>query len=194
MANTDRICRKGFILAPSPTDGELVPFFVQVREKDIIWNESDPPEVISGDYLTALEKSYTRMDECWSFKSDDWDINYHSSGNIEMSTRVNIRDEFAFINQNMLQYWLGLEFPILDDSNLTLGTTIVTDSNAIRSSTVSLDTINDRDDRNIITAIHLNLCNFTTPFSPTKSNIDDYSYINIHLSGKVAQNYRPKIG
>lgn len=189
MANTDRICRKGFILAPSPTDGELVPFFVQVREKDIIWNESDPPKIISYDYLTSLEKSYTRMDECWSFKSDDWDINYHSSGNIEMSTRVNIRNKFAFINQNMLQCWLGLEFPILDDSNLTLGTTIVTDSNTIRSSTVSLDTVRDG---NIVTQIHLNLCNFTTPFSPTKSNIDDYSYINIHLSGKAAKDYRPE--
>ena len=41
------ICNKGFILTPSPSDNDvMVPYFIQVRDKDIIWSEDDFPSVL----------------------------------------------------------------------------------------------------------------------------------------------------
>ena len=49
----NRECLKGWILAPSPTDGENVPFFVYVRDKDIIWDA----DMICSDFKAKASES-----------------------------------------------------------------------------------------------------------------------------------------
>ena len=180
MANTDRICRKGFILAPSPTDGELVPFFLQVRENDIIWNEASAPELINDDYQMSLEKSYSRMDECWTYKSGDWIVDYHANGIATLSTRLYINRDFGFINQNTLQAYLLLPVPLKDDARLLMDSTIFSSTNAIRSSNITLNPVNTAE--KVVQQCELTLYNFTTLFSPSFRN-DEESYINIRITG-----------
>ena len=58
----DRKCPKGWILTPSETDGEYVPFFVNVRDKDIHWDENNLDQTLKN----IVESS----------KSDDIQLQY----------------------------------------------------------------------------------------------------------------------
>ena len=55
--------RKGFILVPDENN-EYVPFFVQVREKDIIWDK----HIIFSSRLSELKEKYKELIESGDFQ------------------------------------------------------------------------------------------------------------------------------
>lgn len=116
MAN--RECPKGFILVPSESDGEYVPFFMQVRDKDIIWDEGSIPNNISNIAKKDCEESeliYPMY--AYSAYEDGWSVMLYPNKYYEATKTFNLQKSCRFISQNIMEVIIKLPFPTINEAN-----------------------------------------------------------------------------
>ncbi len=53
----DKVCSSGWILSHDPVHGNYVPFFVKVRDKEVVWDPVDNMSVSDLSRLTASAES-----------------------------------------------------------------------------------------------------------------------------------------
>lgn len=181
----DRECLKGWILAPSPTDGENVPFFVKVRDKDIVWDIDNFPEELK-DLLTQGEDNFVVVPSSyWKLKVKGWNVELHADGSYVAKKKINIGENFISneIASSFIYYNLELPFDTLVDDELFITNTIKTDMPNIGQSFVVHKEIEDES----FTNINLNIINATYNF-PTnfrETHIFDKSYVYIKIEGNI---------
>ena len=145
MAN--KACKKGFILTMNE-EGDYLPFFLKVRDKDIIWDPSNLPSNLrtaaeAGDE-TIMSYPLTK----WVYKTDTWNVSLFSDGTYEATSVLAIAD-FTFPSstsgsssedkvQNKITKEITLPFTTDIESlnGFFVGLTIQSDNDIISASTV----------------------------------------------------------
>ena len=126
----DRECSRGWILSPSKTDGEYVPFFVLVRDKDIIWDEDHLPEKLRNLTEAGTDVILDIPMYQWRCKIGNWDVTLNQDGTYRATQYMNVQDNGSFIDSNTILLHLNLPFETNNDSKLfvnTLSCATVTD-------------------------------------------------------------------
>lgn len=119
----NRECLKGWMVAPSPTDGEYVPFFIYVRDKDIVWD----PETLTNNFSDYLKRKadnvelHYPMNE-WKFQINDWTVVVHQDGTYHGYKKVNIQDVSDYINHNTIKSDINLPLPTINDAYFNINT------------------------------------------------------------------------
>ena len=181
MAN--RECLKGWILAPSPTDGVNVPFFVYVRDKDIQWDESNLPENLNKLSLKGTDREVFYPNYQWKFEFNNWIINLYQDGSYEAIKKISVTDFFTYNTESNLTAKIILPFETINDKNFSIQSTIISSDDDITGSTISVAPVSD----NIIDNIDVILRNVTYHYRENFKTNGDYnnSYVNVSVTGKI---------
>jgi hypothetical protein len=119
-----RECQVGWMVAPSPTDGEYVPFFVKVRDKDIIWDENTITRNFAS-YLSKYASDVTLhypMNE-WKCTIDGWVVTVYQDGTYHARKKVNIQKNARSIT-DFRKIYLPVKLPLTTFNDDKLGVSI----------------------------------------------------------------------
>lgn len=147
----DKVCSSGWILSHDAVHGNYVPFFVKVRDKDIVWDPDNMPRDLNA--LTASSEvtvQYNYPSYEWIYKKDGWRINLKSDYTYEATKNIPIKTNSTLLNVNELQVKVTL--PIRTKNNdivfvdllkkCTNRTIIGSTTNLVIPNTDNLDFIN----------------------------------------------------
>lgn len=181
----DRECLTGWILSPSPTDGTNVPFFVKVRDKDIVWDENNLPQELKtlvdnsdGDKEIQYTGAY------WSFKSNGWFIKLNVDGSYSATRRLVIGNTFQHTSgvSACIEKPLTLPFDTVNDGSFHFSLSNASDNISVKSATSGIYKIEGK----TFDSIRIYLQNNQYPFQLTSGqNPYQDSYIYIKVEGKV---------
>lgn len=182
-------CLKGMIVVPSPTDKTPVPFFVQVRAKDIIWDESS----VSAD-LVNLAKSGSEFETFnpnagVRYKSGGWSIEIGSDYTYHASKRLNIVDDgFQIDPSDDTDLLLNLTLPFVskNDGSFSINCTLNSACEDIASATLST-IMRDGSSSSTFTGVEIHLKNLIYHFDQNFQRNQEYmdSFIFITIDGKM---------
>lgn len=192
------MCGKGFLIKYNPTTKQYTPFFIQVRNKDIRWDNKNTSviqdiakDLTSGTINTSVTKpslisnlSIKDNDEYIDFICQLDENNYCSlNGKVYLNT-MNITE-----NSSQLYKVINLPFSIKKNNNIIIHATnhfILSDDEITPpiefSSSVSSICLNENDE---ITQITLILSNPIYLFN-NPSNINNKYFIEISIQGEMA--------
>ena len=182
---SDRECLKGWILAPSPTDGENVPFFVKVRDKDIVWGTTNVPEELKELLARGEDNFVVVPSSYWKLKVKGWNVELHADGSYVAKKKINIGENFVSneITSGMLYHNLELPFETIVDDELFITNTIKTNMPNVGQSFVIHGEIEEESFNKMNLYLVNATYNFPTNFKET--HIFDKSYVYIKIEGKV---------
>lgn len=181
----DRECLKGWILAPSPTDGTNVPFFINVRDKDIIWDEKNlPADIKTLSELGDNRKLYF-LGSYWKFDCLGWNVELSVDGTYKAKKKVNIGEVFDNVNTNSnnITATLQLPFSTINDNDFTISITNVSDELRIKSATNGMKNVTN----SIFNSIQIYLYNAQYPFAANfkLNNLYTDSFLYVNIEGNV---------
>lgn len=137
-----RKCNRGFIVVPSETDGKLVPYFIKVRDKDIIWDEDhiqEPNLINISKHGEDRDLQYPVIR--WSFTKDGWDIELYSNGQIKMRKCVDISSRLEFVSEYELNSTITLPINIIDNDKINVQVTNNGSNKSIASAIVNAKSV-----------------------------------------------------
>lgn len=189
MASKNYICQKGWILAPSPTDGKPVPFFVQVRSKDIHWDESSLPDNLVRVAREGKNFKTGNPSAKVTFVKDEWNIDAESDYTFTATKRLNIvNDGFTINTDDDTDLYLDFVFPfaIVNDGHFSINCTLNSICEDIATATINVDL--DGADGDYITSARLHLRNLIYHFDSNYAYNDHYiqSYIYVTIKGTMS--------
>ena len=135
----EHICRKGWIMAPSPEDGEHVPFFVQVRDKDIVWDEETLPKLLNDLSLLGSEREIFYPVYQWKIKINGWVVTLNQDATYIATKRINVSEEFTSLVDGIDLYAnLNLPFNTYIDDNFSVQTTKMSNDSDVINANLSV--------------------------------------------------------
>ena len=135
----EHICRKGWIMAPSPEDGEHVPFFVQVRDKDIVWDEETLPKLLNDLSLLGSEREIFYPVYQWKIKINGWVVTLNQDATYTAIKKVKVTDNFTSLSDGVDLYAnLILPFETYNDDNFSVQATKMSNDNDVISANLSV--------------------------------------------------------
>lgn len=169
----NRKCLKGWILTPSPTDGESVPFFVQVRSKDIHWDPANLPSTYLNIYNASDTKKHTIRTDVWTFTRNNWNIELYNDLGVRANYKLNIK---SMTRQSANKLSAHVTLPLnINTNTMTVQCTVRAYGECEASAIVSYELMSN--DLNII------LTNHNVPFSESNANISANSVVDIVIQG-----------
>lgn len=131
---------RGVILVPDK-DGKNVPFLIKVRDKDVVWTDTDKTKervrnvaIRKYDKLTVVSPK-----ESYHVSKDGWSCDIRSDGYTVMTRRIPIDNNFRFNldNYNHLLEYNGVELPlfIILGNTISVQTSIIQDMAYIKDET-----------------------------------------------------------
>lgn len=135
---SERECLKGWIMAPSPTDGKDVPFFVKVRGKDIVWDTSDNSKELEKIANKGSNVEFVNPQGQWKFNVDKWVVTLNQDATYTANIKVNIPREFTQEDETSLRGVIDLPLETLNDVNFNIQCTKMTDVNELIKSDVTV--------------------------------------------------------
>lgn len=182
-----RECLTGWILAPSPTDGVNVPFFVHVRDKDIVWDEKHLPQELKHISEIGEMRHVNFTGANWKFSYRGWRIQLNTDGTYSAKKKINVGETFDDItsNSSSITATLKLPFVTLNDDEFSISLTNVSDDMRIKSATNGIKEI--RDEAFEYIQIYLNNTQylFSSNFKLSNLYTDSYMYIKIEGNMKM---------
>lgn len=180
---TNRECLKGWILAPSPTDGQNVPFFVQVRDKDIVWDIKNISKELNELSLLGSSREVFYPACQWKFKINKWDVTLKQDATYTATRKIRVAEIFDYINESTLLGNTDLPFETMNDTYLSVQCTIMSSDNDIETSVISVSPIEDE----LVKTIDLKLRNNGVIYSNEFKTSGEYSnsYVYITVTGKL---------
>ena len=178
----ERECLKGWIMSPSPTDGKYVPFFVNVRDKDIVWDTDNVSSVLQSiaDEGDDVEVFYPSCQ--WKFKMLGWIVTLNQDFTYTAMRKISVGAAFTQEDTNSIRSNVYLPFETLNDENFIVQCTKMARSNDIINSSLSvLPEINN--DTRVIEICMDNKDDVFIDFD-TSGDYND-SYICITVTGKL---------
>lgn len=182
-------CLKGIIVVPSPTDKTPVPFFVQVRAKDIIWDESS----VSAD-LVNIAKEGTDFETFnpsagVRYKINGWVIEIGADYTYHATKRINIvSDGFEFNDRDDTDIFLDLTLPFVtkNDGSFCVNCTLNSSCEDIATATLST-VMKDGFDSSTFSGLTVHLRNLIYHFDSDFKHNNEYnnSYMFISIDGKM---------
>ena len=112
------LCPRGFLLIRNMRTGDLAPFFIKVREEDIIWSDGTGPIFASEVPGIGLKNTVSRSSSSGSdiidttVTDDGWVFETHSFGNrIYADGRLTVAD-FSYISTKKEVVVINLPFSV----------------------------------------------------------------------------------
>ena len=179
----DKVCPSGWILSHDPIHGNYVPFFVKVRDKDIVWDPENMPKDLNT--LTASSESVVKYNYPafeWIYKKNGWRINLRSDYTYEATKNIPIKSNATLASVNELI--VKVELPIKTKNNDTLYVDLMKKctNNTIISSTTNLVVPTD----NILDFVNIKLYS-NGGFNSNYATSPDYDnqYLQVKVRGEV---------
>ena len=179
-----RECLKGWILAPSPTDGVNVPFFVYVRDKDIKYDAKNVSNQLNELYLKGENGDILYPVTDWKFDMNGWRVSLTQDGVYEAKRKIEVSEVFTFKNSpstTLLEYTTQLPFETKDDDEFHVQLTLSTNIVSFASSSLTFQVNENKD---IIDSINIDLVNTFYGFEDVKKYKDSYVYVTV--SGRLS--------
>lgn len=182
-------CLKGWLLAPSPTDGTNVPFFLHVRGKDIVWDDSDFPADLIRISKSGDNRTMKQPQSSVNFLYGGWDITANSDYSYEATKKVSVGSGgFTFNDEDDTDLAIKILFPFLTakDNQLSVVCTINGLNEELATSNVNiLFDVGYTSDN--VTVLNVHLRNLIYKFHEKYDNMDSYinSYVFIRVHGNM---------
>lgn len=178
-------CQKGWILAPSLNGGDYVPFFINVRDKDIVWDDDNLSPELKRLANLGTDKKIIFTDSKWIFEYKNWMIELFNTGKYNAKRKINISEEFddSTMTSTEIKAIIDLPFETVNDENFTAFITKSSSNIRIKSSMSGINNITDDIFTNIEVFLFNQQYNFPTDFKQT--NVFDDSYLFINIEGNV---------
>ena len=179
----ERECLKGWVLAPSPTDGQNVPFFIYVRDKDIIYDARNVSNQLNNLYLKGENGDILYPVTDWKFDMNGWRVSLTQDGVYEAKRKIDVSEVFTFKDFpsiSLLGYTAQLPFETKDDDEFHVQLTLSTNIASFASSSLTFQVNENKD---IIDSINIDLVNTFYGFEDVKRYKGSYVYVTV--SGKV---------
>lgn len=190
-----RECNKGFLLSMDSENGGYIPFFIQVRDKDIIWDDARLPQDLVNIVYQGENVEFHNILHCWRFTYNDWFITLYSDSRYEAISSFNIREYSGDIVEpvNKLIYKIDLPFTskIGLDTGFNISLCIEASSSIITTSNVGIVpntySVNGTKSTTSTDNISIYIANSIIPFSndikTNKEFINDK--VNIKITGFI---------
>lgn len=168
-------CPTGWLVVPSETGDEYVPFFIQVRDEDIHWKSNDKLLTYINKNINEPNDSISQLNPGQTYKinRNDWLIELQSDGSITATRQLKIDSEFEYTNGGTtINRQIELPFGLCVDNQFNIQTTLATTGN---------DVIDDLSYANMSV-------NRTTPSSYEKvdgSNVDVYNSFMVTINSPI---------
>lgn len=183
------LCNKGFLLTPSPSDEDvMVPFFVQVRDKDIIWSEDDFPKEIYNIAMGGDNPSTVTPVKALKFIQDGWNITFNQDYTYTAYKQISIGGSGNFEINDQLDCLNGkIYLPFKSKAggqNISIICTLDAFDNIMASSVLTTST---HATTNIINSFSLYITNMNGVLYPKKFEFNESinkSYVNVMVHGK----------
>lgn len=180
MSDMLRKCGKGWLITPSETDGEYVPFFLQVRDKDIIWDVRN----LNEDFRNLLRDTYNDLVINYpyynaNFVRNNWVGHFNEDLRYSATKTLNVRNN-GVLSEDNKTITFSVELPFVtsnDDFNVQLTKNV--DTLDIMQSILYKKASNDEG----ITTIEIELYNMISVFGPLSNYNNDEIYIQV--SGRI---------
>lgn len=182
-----RICGKGWVLHPSPTDGKYVPFFIKTRDKDIIWSENSLPEILRNKSEEGTDVILNYPMYQWKFNKDGWSVTLNQDGSYEATKKIAILQNSTYVSSSQINITDSLPFTICNDNDLYINVSIYADNNDIICSSI---VVLPQDDK-LLDEVKFALINNLTVFPDTFSQSTEYE--NQYIFAKVSGNLNIEI-
>ena len=185
----DMICKKGFLLTPEEESGDYVPFFIQVRNKDIIWDDEllpiDLRDIVAhGENIESFDVLH-----CWKFTYNNWYVTLYEDGRYTASRSMLLQLELptnTFSNgpTNKLEYNIKLPFTTkckYNSDGFNVNLTMSGKSNIVMSSTYGV--VHKTSSDETINSIGIYIMNPSIPFTNDivmDSEFTDTMYITVN--------------
>ena len=189
----DRECPKGWILVPSPTDGEYVPYFIQVRNNDFVWDENFEFPGYTLDYIkynssSNIKKNFGDSVVSYDIKSGyhgNWHARVHKDKYCELTQKLSIGKEGKNLNvlPNKISMMLNIPISIKFDNSFNISFTTDSTSTSIRTGNISFVSGYDSDE--YINDGGIQITNYMFPFDANyeTNHVYDLDYIYIKITG-----------
>lgn len=188
-------CKKGWIIT-SDKDGNYTPFFVNVRSKDIVWDQSSITSVLrkfyGKDNFDIVEMRTFLPGVTENFKINGWDINVNLGTRlIQFKKEISIAESFDFVKSNDLSeihYFLTLPVPIISDADFLVSHTINGKNKQVNLSMINVETVETDQSSLTRMAYHIDikLTNLFYLFHDNFKNMTEYkeSFIYLDITGR----------
>ena len=179
----DKVCSSGWILTHDPVHGNYVPFFVKVRDKDIVWDPDNMPKDLSR--LTAAAESnitYNYPAFEWIYKKSGWRINLRSDYTYEATKDIPIKGNSTLVNVNELKVKIDLPIKTKNTDTLFVDVMKKCTNRVIIGATTNL-IVGTTD---VLTEVHISL-NSTGGFSSNFATSPDYDnqFLQVKVRGDI---------
>ena len=187
-------CYKGFLTAKSPTDNRThVPFFVQVRDKDIIYEQANMPWPLKRLYERADSYEVTKPAENVIFSYNNWNINVTPNYRFRATRDFLFSDlDFKFDHGVDDTHFVGkfdVPFPIKADGACNIDITVQGDNTDILQATATSKFVKDIDVNAGITSFEIHLINMISRFDKDYNSNFTYGTSNfvITIEGTIGE-------
>ena len=173
-----RICGKGFLVSQSKTDGKYVPFFIKVRDKDIIYKESNLIDAIEA---RSASRTGSNVDVLypavqWMFDKDNFKIAMNRDASFTGYARLSIKDLIKSSSNTKLKLQINLPFTVKSES-FNIQITANSNKDEIAGSSISINSIG----AGSLDNVNVTMTNNINFFSNTSNDyINDYIFVNIY--------------
>jgi hypothetical protein len=179
----DRICQRGWLVSPSPTDGKYVPFFVRVRDKDINWDSENIPEAMReiASYGSNIDLQYPMYQ--YIFDVNDWSVKLSQNYSYEATKKLDIKNLGEFVSQYMINVNTDLPFITQNDSDFSVQATLNGSNTDVICSTVNIKPSIEE----TVDSLTVQLINRLTQFSSSFTNEEEYDnqFIYVTVRGNL---------
>lgn len=186
-------CGKGFVATPSEDGSDtLVPFFIQVRDKDIIWSIDDFPKELVNLYCTNNDPIVTAPVKEIKINHKGWNVTLSQEYDYTATKSISIGDSGIFeLSEDMTMLETKIELPFntkYDLSQLTILCTVDTEVEELLMSLVTVSTHHDVP-INSIKKFKVRIKCLNGEFIKRFTKNPDYvnSYLNIMVKGKYVK-------
>lgn len=184
----DYTCKRGWILSPDPETGNNVPFFVYVRDKDIIWTTENSIENGVLDVIKngSIVQKYLAPSIQTILSKSGWEITSFGDDRYEATLRINVGEtEFKFYNNLSYDIFTELDLPFETVNDGRFNVSCVTKSKSLDLNTASFNV--EFNDTSSITKMKLHLLNPIYNFETEMNKNTEYntSEIFVRISGRL---------
>ena len=185
MANYE--CKKGWLLTPDEKSGVNVPFFVYVRDKDIMWSlEELDQKAVKAFMNGSIVESRIAPKITTILSKNGWEITAFGDDRYEATKKIKVGST-QFKENSSLPYdiftTLNLPFTTMNDDRLNITCTMKSTSMDLASASFNLN----HSDSESISSVEVHLLNPVFNFDPDREQNSEYnnSTIYVRISGRL---------
>lgn len=186
-----RECPVGWLLTPSSTDGEYVPFFIKVRDCDIVWNKNTlPNDIITfiNQKINSDVNTYYPMTE---FKCivGMWNVTLYQDFSYKATARLPIQQYVKSNTTNKITMEVNLPFRTNNDKTLSFNSNISAYNIDMVGSNTNIIVNEVSSDQ--VDSLNIELYSGLYPFSDNVINLTEYKNdcVVITVNGVVGDDH-----